>query len=624
MSEMNSPIRVLVADDEPNVLDAYRTILDPKPKADTGEVDDLRSRLFGSVIAGTQGAPENTTPEFKVVYTRSAEEAVIAVQEGLAQQNEFALVFLDMRMPPGKDGAWAAEQIRALDPRIDIAISTAYSDVDPTELCARVKPAGKMFYIQKPFHPHEVRQLALAIGEKRKAEDRIHRIAYYDGLTGLPNRDFFLQRLAGSIEQASQAQKKLAVFFLDLDNFKRVNDTLGHASGDELLRVAAQRIQQAIRHNDLVAQGATSVIVGDGLLARLGGDEFTVLLTDLDTPDDALVIANRVRDLLAEPIDLGPNRVVVTPSIGISMYPRDGDDVVELMKNADLAMYFAKSNGRNRAQLFEPLMSENALKRMTIEKELRQAIDRNEFSLAFQPQLDLASGCISGLEALLRWQNESLGNVPPLEFIPIAEESGLIVPIGEWVLRTACKQAQQWHLQGLLVERIAVNISTIQFMQPDFTNLVAQILHESGLDSGMLELEITESVLMHDADHAITVLNGLKALGVQLAIDDFGTGYSSLSYLKQFPINRLKIDRSFIKSINMDANDQAIATAVIAMAASMKLQVTAEGVETESQLEFLTLGKCDEVQGFGISKPMAVKDTECYLQAIKHTREKAA
>lgn len=624
MSDNRKPIRILVADDEPDVLDAYRTILDKKPEVDTGEVDDLRSRLFGNATAGSHSESKEAPPEFEVVYTSSAEEAVSAVQEGLARQLEFAMVFLDMRMPPGKDGAWAAEQIRAIDPKVDIAISTAYSDVDPTQLCARVKPAGKMFYIQKPFHPHEVRQLALAIGEKRKAEEHIHQIAFYDGLTGLPNRELFLSRLAASIEQAASTQEKLAVFFIDLDNFKRVNDTLGHDSGDELLCEASRRIQKALASDGKCVEGSVAGHAGGSELARLGGDEFTVLLTDLEDPEDAMVVADRLREQLAEPMDLGPNRVVVTPSIGISVFPRDGEDVTEIMKAADLAMYYAKNGGRNKARFFDSVMSDTALKRMTVEKELRLAIEREEFSLAFQPQLDLASNSISGLEALLRWENEILGNVPPLEFIPIAEESGLIVPIGEWVLRTACQQAQQWRRDDLLIERIAVNISTIQFIQPDFPELVTRVLRESGLDPQILELEITESVLMHDADHAIDTLNQLKAIGVQLAIDDFGTGYSSLSYLKQFPINRLKIDRSFIKAINTDVNDRAIATAVIAMADSMQLQVTAEGVETTGQLDFLLEGKCDEVQGFGISRPMPASETERYLQAIREKPGKAA
>ncbi|TKB09682.1 EAL domain-containing protein [Desulforhopalus sp. IMCC35007] len=611
--ETNQPIRILVADDEPAILESYRIVLDSDKPANDTKVNDLKAKLFGRGAA-KPSQPEE--PRFDIVYTRGAEAAVQAVRESRESEKHFAVAFLDMRMPPGPDGAWAASKIRELDDRIDIVIATAYSDVDPRELSQSVPPVGKMFYVQKPFHPHEVRQLAVALGQKWHAENKILRLAYYDNLTELPNRAFFMARIEQAISFAKQQERSLAVLFLDLDNFKRINDTLGHNVGDELLRTTARRITHSLRSSDTVSR---SVVEDQNKrhLARLGGDEFTVLLADLQQPEDALIVANRIREELAKPMQLNDHKLIITPSIGISLFPRDGNDVVTLLKSADMAMYFAKRTGRNNVQFFEGSMNENALLRMNLENELRQAIERNEMSLHYQPQIDLTTGKVTGLEALIRWQNFTLGNVPPLDFIPIAEDSGLIIPIGEWVLRTACRQAKSWQDADVEFSRIAVNVSVRQFAQKEFPSLIAQVLRETNLEPSALELEITESILMNNADKAVETLKQLKAIGVHLAIDDFGTGYSSLSYLKQFPIDRLKIDRSFINAITTDTDDQAIASAVISLAESMKLQVTAEGVETVGQMQFLKQEKCDEAQGFHISRPMTATDAERFLRALK-------
>ncbi len=613
-SETNQPIRILVADDEPAILESYRMVLDGgKPPVDT-KINDLKSKLFGR---GSVKPRRADGPEFDIVFTRGAKEAVQAVRESRELDKRFAVAFLDMRMPPGPDGAWAAAEIRALDSRVDIVISTAYSDVDPQELSQSVPPVGKMFYIQKPFHPHEVRQLAVALGQKWNAENKILQLAYYDNLTELPNRAFFMTRIKQAIDFAKEHERSLAVLFLDLDNFKRINDTLGHNVGDDLLRTVARRISHSLRSSDMVTRSLPEEDEKQHL-ARLGGDEFTVLLSDLQQPEDALIVANRIREELSEPMQLDDHKLIVTPSIGISLFPKDGEDVVELLKSADMAMYFAKRTGRNNVQFFEASMNEKALLRMNLENELRHAIERNEMSLNYQPQVDLATGQLTGLEALLRWNNFTLGNVPPLDFIPIAEDSGLIIPIGEWVMRTACRQAKNWQDADTGLERIAVNVSVLQFAQTDFPETVAKILKETNLDPAVLELEITESILMNNADDAVDTLQKLKDIGVQLAIDDFGTGYSSLSYLKQFPIDRLKIDRSFINAITTDPDDQAIASAVIAMAENMQLHVTAEGVETTDQMQFLKKEKCDEAQGFHISRPMTAEDAERFLRELEN------
>ncbi|TKB23493.1 EAL domain-containing protein [Desulfopila sp. IMCC35006] len=611
--QTSQPIRILVADDEPTILDSYRLVLEAGKQETSTKINDLKSKLFGRE---SKQRPPADEPVFEIVYTNSAESAVQAVRESRGLDKRFSVAFLDMRMPPGPDGAWAAAKIRELDDRIDIVISTAYSDIDPKELSQRVPPAGKMFYVQKPFHPHEVRQLAVALGQKWCAENKILRLAYYDNLTALPNRAFFMTRIEQAIDFAKKNERSLAVLFLDLDNFKRINDTLGHNVGDELLRTVARRIAHSLRSSDALSRPLPEEDTTRNL-ARLGGDEFTVLLADLQKPEDTLIVANRIREELSNPMQLDTHKLTVTSSIGISLFPRDGQDVVTLMKSADMAMYFAKRKGRNNVQFFEGSMNEKALLRMNLENELRHAIERNEMSLHYQPQVDLATGQITGLEALLRWQNFTLGNVPPLDFIHIAEDCGLIIPIGEWVLRTACRQAKSWDNADVGFQRIAVNVSVRQFTQTEFPDIVLQVLQETKLDPSQLELEITESILMNNADLAVETLKKLKAIGVHLAIDDFGTGYSSLSYLKQFPIDRLKIDRSFIKAITTDPDDQAIAGAVISMAESMKLQVTAEGVETIEQLQFLKQGKCDEAQGFHISRPMTAEDAERFLLQLK-------
>jgi len=600
---------VLVADDEEAIRESYREILGAAgPTEGASQLSDLRARLFGGGRRPASVARE----QFDLVCCSGAEEAVEAVGLALAQGAPFDVVFLDMRMPPGRDGVWAATQIRELDPQVDIVIATAYSDVNPEEIGHRVPPMGNLFYLQKPFHVHEVRQLASALGRRRQAEEQIRQLAYFDQITGLPNRALFREQLARALKVADREERPLAVLFLDLDNFKRVNDTLGHSVGDLLLTEVSKRLLLNLRSGDSIAQGWPSRDAE--VLARLGGDEFTVLLSGLHDRGDAGAVARRLLDTLAEPIRFGEHEVTISASIGIAVYPQDGADADALLKASDMAMYYAKREGRNGSQFYTEAMNASALKRMTMENYLRRAIERGELALHYQPQIDIATRGVVGVEALLRWSSRELGPISPAEFIPIAEESGLILTIGDWVLRTACAQCKAWHEGGIALGRVAVNVSVHQFAQDGFPARVAAILAETGLEPEALELEITESVLMKDGEVALTTLRALKALGVKLAIDDFGTGYSSLSYLKRFPIDHLKIDRTFVCAINTDPDDQAIATAVIAMGQSMHLRVTAEGVETEGQLSFLTERRCSEAQGFLLSRPLPAAETERYLR----------
>jgi diguanylate cyclase len=603
MAERNTPIRVLVVDDEPEIRDAYKQILcDTEVNLEMTGFHELRTRLFRKNPTEALRQASTRATSFEVVFCQQAGEAVIEVKEALARNEPFAVAFIDMRMPPGQDGVWAATQIRELDPALEIVICTAYSDADPGEIGGYVPPEDKLSYLQKPFHPHEVRQMTIALGSKWRAERRIVRLAYFDTLTGLPNREQSRNRLIGALQAAKEKNGLLAVLYLDLDNFKRVNDTLGHAVGDQLLCVVADRLRNSLRYGAESSPGGGGNRPGD--IARLGGDEFMVLLPNLRGTVDAGGVAERLILALRQPIQVGSNSLVVTPSVGIALYPQDGADAETLLRNADLAMYFAKRRAAGTFAFFDVSMNASALHRFTIEEQLRGALERNEFSLQYQPQFDVRTGTISGVEALLRWTNGELGAVSPVEFIPVAEETGLILAIGKWALRAACEQAQTWRTEGLPLQRMAVNVSGRQFALADYPQEVAAILKETGLDPAVLELEITESVVMANEAWAEKAIKQLKALGISLAIDDFGTGYSSFGRLRHFAVDRLKIDRSFVTSITDHSDDRAIAAAIIAMSRSMHINVTAEGVENYPQLAFLQEQECQDAQGFLLSRPL--------------------
>ena len=607
------PIRVLVADDEAGVRDAYRQILsEADMSSETAMFHNLRERLFSKAMQDqlARGASSSDTT-FAPVFCEGAEAAVAAVREALAAEDPFAVAFLDMRMPPGPDGVWAASRIRELDPAIEIVICTAYSDVDPRDIGAMVPPEEKLSYLQKPFHPHEVRQMTISLASKWRSEHRIVKLAYFDALTGLPNREQSRNRLSSALTAAKQHQRMLAVLYLDLDNFKRVNDTLGHAVGDELLCQVAARLRSSLRSDDTldVSPGSRS-----SHIARLGGDEFIVILPNIRSTDDAAGVAARLIAELQEPMRLALHTLVVTPSIGVAVFPADGVEVDTLLRNADLAMYFAKRKGPGMQAFYDSSMNDAALHRFTLEGKLRGALERNEFTLHYQPQFDVHTGSVSGMEALLRWTNDELGVVTPAEFIPVAEESGLILSIGEWVLRSACAQAKSWVDEGLPVTRMAVNVSGQQFVLKDFPQQVAAIIKETGIEASMLELEITESVVMKDEAWAEQALLQLKELGVMLAIDDFGTGYSSFGRLRHFAVDRLKIDRSFMTSLIDCSDDRAIAAAIIAMSRSLRINVTAEGVESFPQLLFLQEHDCHEAQGFLFSRALPAADAHKLLR----------
>jgi diguanylate cyclase (GGDEF)-like protein/PAS domain S-box-containing protein len=429
------------------------------------------------------------------------------------------------------------------------------------------------------------------ITDRKVAEERVEFLAYYDALTGLPNRTLLQDRLAQALAGARRQKTKVALLFLDLDRFKIINDSLGHAAGDFLLQGVAERLKKWARDQDTVA--------------RVSGDEFLIVLTAVKDLPDAAVAAERLLDAITPEFVVQGHSFNISCSLGISIFPEHGTDVETLIKNADAAMYCAKDNGRNNFRFFTEDMNTQVVERLTLENSLRLALEKKELFLMYQPQMDLATGKITGLEALLRWQHPELGLVPPDKFIRIAENSGLIMPIGEWVLRTACSQARKWQDEGLPAVPVAVNVSAVQFRQEGFCGLVRRVLHEAGLAPQYLELELTESLLLSNADVMFSVFRELKAMGLRLAIDDFGTGYSSLNYLKQWPVSKLKIDRSFVRDVAVNADDAAITTAIISMAKSLGLKVIAEGVENEAQMSFLRTHQCNEIQGYYFSKPLS-------------------
>ncbi|TVO68069.1 EAL domain-containing protein [Denitromonas ohlonensis] len=440
----------------------------------------------------------------------------------------------------------------------------------------------------------------------RESEAHIQFLAHYDGLTQLPNRALWMRNTAQALNSAERHGDQLAVLFLDLDQFKTVNDSLGHPVGDLLLRAVADRLKSVLRDEDL--------------LARLGGDEFVVLVPRLGQPEDAAAVARQITSALVSPFSIEGHELVVSASIGIALYPQDACDVDSLLKQADLAMYGAKDAGRNTYRFFEDRMNAQAYQRLMLETALRRAIERNELALHYQPQMGMPEGHVVGCEALLRWTSRDLGEVPPHRFIPVAETSGLILPIGDWVLREACRQQRQWASEGRPDVRVAINISAIQFRHAGFETRLKDILDETGADPAQIELEITESALMQAGSDIVDRLWGLRDMGFTLALDDFGTGYSSLAYLKRFPIHRLKIDRSFVKDLPDDAEDRAIASATMSLARDLGMAVVAEGVETAAQRDFLVAGGCRILQGYFYGKPVPARVfTDTWLSAEVET-----
>jgi diguanylate cyclase (GGDEF)-like protein/PAS domain S-box-containing protein len=533
---------------------------------------------------------------------------------------EFLALTRKMSVPSGVDlpgRAWAGHEPLML---ADVGSEQGFSRTAAAlraglhgALALPIVAAGRIFgvielFSVEPIQPDEtlmqlLKSLSAQIGQsfqRKLAEDQLRFIATHDSLTDLPNRSLFNERLRHALHQGNRYSRGIAVMFIDMDRFKVVNDSLGHSAGDRLLQDSAKRLAECLRESDTVA--------------RLGGDEFVVMIENFTAPKDAIAVAQKVLASLARPFFVDGQEFLMSASIGISTFPDDGKDSETLLKNADIAMYRAKDQGRNNYQFYSAQMNKHTFERLAMESSLRRAVERNEFLLHYQPKLDLRTGAIAGVEALVRWQHPDWGMVSPAQFIPLAEETGLIVQIGEWVLKAACEQNKQWRDQGIPALRVAVNLSARQFAQKTLLSDVARIIAQSGLTPDCLELEITESLVMTNPEHATETLHKLKAMGINLSIDDFGTGYSSLAYLKRFPIDCVKIDRSFIKDIPTEPDDMAITKGVIALGHSLRLKVVAEGVETVEQQDFLRSNGCDEMQGYLFSKPLPVAEATALLK----------
>lgn len=438
------------------------------------------------------------------------------------------------------------------------------------------------------------------VSEKRKLMAQLDYQEYHDKLTGLPNRVLFNERLLQTMSQARRERLMAGVVCINLDRFKMINDTFGHTAGDSVLQVAAERLKGCLRNGDTVA--------------RQGGDEFLIVLRNLENEGEAALVAHRIREAFTRPFAIDGREVTITAGMGVALYPLDGDNIEKLVKHADTAMYYAKAQGRHNYQFYNKALDKDSGERLFLENSLRKALANHEFGVYYQPQVELASGQIVGLEALARWHSPERGLVPPSEFIPIAEETGLIVPLGEWVLRTACAQLRSWQLEGYPLRRVTVNLSARQFRQPDLISKIGEILEETGLDPDSLELEITESIAMESVDFTIAMLNTLRQMGIRISIDDFGTGYSSLNYLRRLPLDTIKIDKSFVQDIGLSQNGEEIVNTIIDLAKNIKLKVIAEGIETPVQLDFVRTKKCDEMQGYLFSKPVPSEQLEDMLR----------
>ena len=540
--------------------------------------------------------------EYDCTEADSAEEALAVLRA-----SDFDLVLSDINMG-GISGLDLVPHVHLRAPETVVVMISGQQGI---ETAIEAMHAGAFDYITKPFDVRHVEvavrraleQRALLL-EKRRYENnleelvaqrtaQVERLAYYDTLTGLPNRVLFSDRLDQAFTNAQRNQKMVSTLLVSVDRFKKINDTLGHAIGDLLLKEVAKRLQNCIKKGETVA--------------RFEGEEFALLLTQIEATDDLVETGRIIDEALKPSFLLAGHEVYVTASIGISLFPYDGDEGATILQNAGAALYRAKTQGGNNYQFYTADMNARALKRLAMETSLRRAIENEEFVLYYQPQIDFGSGRVVGAEALVRWQHPDLGLLPPLEFIPLAEDTGLIVAIGAWVMREACTQAESWRQAGFADLRIAVNVSARQFQQKGFFESVVRVLEETGLESNCLELELTETSIMENAESAVALLADIRKLGVKIAIDDFGTGYSSLSYLKRLPIDILKLDRSFVNGATSDPDDAALVMAIITLAHNLRLMVIAEGVETAEHLRFLRLLRCDGGQGYLFSKPLTAE-----------------
>ena len=595
--------RLLTIDDNPAIHEDYRKIL---TGCDDTQISAAEAALFGERHSTV------SRPTFDVDSAMQGRDGVELARRALVEGRPYSVAFVDMRMPPGWDGLETIENLWKVDPDIQVIVCSAYSDYDWMELLARLGHSDKLIVIKKPFEPIEILQSASALSHKwqnaralkrhvegleRVVTDRtrgleaanrqLRHLASHDSLTGLPNRLLLDDRITLAIAQANRQAHEFAVAVLDLDRFKLINDSLGHRAGDELLCEVAVRLKGAIRAVDSIA--------------RLGGDEFVIIFDGPMTRAETLEMGKRLLKVMEPPMRLLGIDVHVSPSIGIALYPCDGATIDTLLAHADAAMYYAKERGRNNVECYTESMGSVTQERVRLESELHEALRGGQFELHYQPKVDTATGRINSAEALIRWRHPQRGLLPPAEFIPVAEDCGLLDAIGEWVLHEACRQGRIWQQRGPRALRIAVNLAPSQFRLVDLVSQIRRALDASGLDPTLLEIELTETAVMSDAEESVHILEAISRMGVLVSVDDFGTGYSSMSYLRRFPIDKLKIDRCFVEQMTARREDASIVGAIISLAHSLCLKVIAEGVETPEQLRLLAELGCDQYQGFYFS-----------------------
>ena len=611
--------RILMIDDNPAIHQDYRKILVVEDKA---QISEAEAALFGEQQPGT------TRPKFDLDSAMQGREGVELARAALAEGRPYSVAFIDMRMPPGWDGLETVEQLWKIDPDVQVVICSAYTDYDWLDLLARLGHSDKLIVVKKPFEPIEILQCASALSQKwqnaralkrhveslelavtdrtsglEAANRQLRHLASHDALTGLPNRLLLDDRIAQAIAHSQRHSHEFAVMVVDLDRFKLINDSMGHRAGDELLREVALRLKNAVRAVDTTA--------------RVGGDEFVVLLDGPVTQAEALEIGARVIKAMEPSLLLLGIDVHLSASIGMAFYPRDGVSVDTLLARADAAMYSAKERGRNNLQCYTEGMSTMTQDRVKFESELHEALRNRQFELHYQPKIDASTGRVNSAEALIRWRHPQRGLVPPNEFIPIADECGLLDAIGEWVLFEACRQAKAWQSEGLLSLRVAVNLAPSQFRLANLVDQIRRALDTTGLNPQLLEVELTETAVMSDAEESIQILEAISRMGVLVSVDDFGTGYSSMSYLRRFPIDKLKIDRCFVDQMTHRPEDASIVQAIISLAHSLHLKVIAEGVETAEQLALLAQLGCDQYQGFHFSPAL---EPAKFLAFVKQSR----
>ena len=619
--EIGAP-RLLVIDDNVAIHQDFLKVLGSTPeKAAEDEFLAAEAALFGEPVEVSE------RPTFTIDSAHQGQEGVEKVRQALEEGRPYSMAFVDMRMPPGWDGLETIEHLWAVDPHIQVVICSAHADYDWMDVVQRLGHSDQLLVLRKPFEPIEVLQCANSLTSKWRNERiiraqvaslerdvsvrtqgleaatrQLRHLATHDALTGLPNRVLLDDRIAQALTHAHRERHSFAVMLCDLDRFKLINDSLGHHAGDHLLQEVARRLTNVVRDVDTVA--------------RLGADEFIIVLSPLTSRKDAEVVAQRVIEAMQPAVEIAGITIHASPSIGIAFYPDDGSSVETLIAHADAAMFAAKQRGRNSVQCYAAGMDAGTHEKVRLESDLHTALALRQFELYYQPKVDTMSGTFYSAEALIRWRHPERGLVSPAAFIPLAEECGLIGPIGEWVLREACRQGRAWQQAGLSPVRIAVNVAASQFRAGDLVETIHQALADAELEARFLEVELTESAVMSDPEESIKILEQLSEMGVLVSVDDFGTGYSSMSYLRRFPIDQLKIDRSFLSEITARSDDASIVGAIVSLAHNLRLKVVAEGVETVAQLDLLKTLGCDQYQGYQFSPPVPAAEFESLMRGV--------